>query len=116
MRGSENLSKPPSERRKYASHGIHCVAHRDSDFSADLAFNFGSDSHWPVRFVARCDGILGGLGSTRWLKNRMQDRTAVRASIDLLLEWDFDRIIVGHGQNIETAGKAALRNAFAFLK
>lgn len=82
----------------------------------DLAFNFGSDGHWLVKFSARCDGILGRLGPTRWLKSRMHDRAAVRASIDLLLKWDFDRIIVGHGRNIETGGKEALRSAFAFLK
>ena len=36
-------------------------------------------------------------------------------SIDAILAWDFDRIIVGHGTTIETGGKAALRDAFAFL-
>jgi hypothetical protein len=45
----------------------------------------------------------------------MKDRAAVRASIDRILAWDFDRIIVGHGNNIEAHGREVLRDAFSFL-
>jgi hypothetical protein len=45
----------------------------------------------------------------------MRDRTAVRASLEHILAWDFDRILVGHGRNLETGGKPALRAGFAFL-
>jgi hypothetical protein len=31
------------------------------------------------------------------------------------LEWDFDRVIVGHGEIVETGGRARLENGFAFL-
>ena len=39
----------------------------------------------------------------------------MKASIQQVLEWDFDRIIVGHGEVVETGGKEALRQAYAWL-
>ena len=82
---------------------------------SDLAFNFGHGSHWLLKLMMRLDGAWGRLSPTRFGKSQMKDRAAVRASIYTLLAWDFDRIIVGHGHNIETGGKDALRAAFAFL-
>jgi hypothetical protein len=81
----------------------------------DLAFNCGPESHWLIRFFMRLDGIFGRLGLTRWQKSRMKDRAAVLVSLNTILGWDFDRIIVGHGRNLEIDGKAALRDAFTFL-
>jgi hypothetical protein len=43
----------------------------------------------------------------------MNNKIMVRASLDSILKWDFDRILVGHGRNIETGGKAALRSQFS---
>ncbi len=45
----------------------------------------------------------------------MKDRPAVRASLDTILAWDFDRVIVGHGRKVETDGQRVFREAFAFL-
>jgi len=42
-------------------------------------------------------------------------RAQNRASIDRILQWDFDRIIMAHGDVVESGGKAALRGAFSFL-
>ncbi|HEX2852883.1 MAG TPA: hypothetical protein VHO24_06575 [Opitutaceae bacterium] len=82
---------------------------------ADLAFNFGPDAHWLVKLLFRLGGTWGRFTPSRLERIMMKDRAAVRASIDTILRWDFDRIVVGHGQNIETGGKEALRSAFAFL-
>jgi hypothetical protein len=46
----------------------------------------------------------------------MRDRAAVRASLDRILAGDFDRIIVGHGRNVETGGKRVFGDAFAFVR
>lgn len=81
----------------------------------DLAFNFGPGTHWLLALLLRFDGAWGRLSPSRFGKSQMKDRAAVRTSLDTILAWDFDRIIVGHGRNIETGGKAALRAAFAFL-
>lgn len=82
---------------------------------ADLAFNFGPDTQWLLAFMIRLGGTWGRFSPSRFCQSLMHDRAAVRASIDQILRWDFDRIVVGHGQNIETGGKEALRAAFAFL-
>lgn len=82
---------------------------------ADLAINAGAEAHWLLRLILRLDGSYGRLASTRFSKNLIKDRAALRASLDTVLAWDFDRIVVGHGRNVETGGKAALREAFSFL-
>jgi hypothetical protein len=83
---------------------------------ADLAFNLGPDGPWLLALIMKLNHAWGRFTPTRFSKSMMKDRAAVRASIEHILTWDFDRILVGHGANIETNGKAALREAFAFLK
>lgn len=82
---------------------------------ADLAFNFGPPGPWLLQLVMRLNGSWGRFAPSRFCRGLMQDRAAVRASLDQILRWDFDRIIVGHGRNIETGGRQVLRDAFAFL-
>lgn len=82
---------------------------------ADLAFNLGPDGPWLTALAMRLNGGWGRFGPTRFARTHIADRAAVRASLDRILAWDFDRIIVGHGRNIESGGKDALRAAFAFL-
>lgn len=82
---------------------------------ADLAFNLGPDGHWLLAWLMKLNGAWGRFAPTYFSKFLMRDRAAVRASLEKILIWDFDRIIVGHGHNIDTGGKAALREAFAFL-
>jgi hypothetical protein len=84
---------------------------------ADLAFNLGHDAlPWLSRVLLRLNGCYDCFTPSRTFKLIIRDRAALRASIDRILEWDFDRIVVSHGQNIETGGKDALRTAFAFLR
>jgi hypothetical protein len=45
----------------------------------------------------------------------INDRNAARASLKLALEWDFDRLIVGHGPIVETGGKAAFQGGYSWL-
>ncbi len=82
---------------------------------ADLAFNLGPDGPWWFGLLMRFNGCWGRFGPTQFCKFNMRDKAAVRASLDTILRWDFDRVIVGHGRNIETNGKAVFREAFAFL-
>lgn len=46
----------------------------------------------------------------------MKDRRALLKSIDRTLEWDFDRVIMSHGDVLESGGKEAMREAFAPLR
>jgi hypothetical protein len=41
----------------------------------------------------------------------LKDKPAFRRSLEALSKWDFDRIIVGHGEVIETDGRRILGTA-----
>lgn len=41
-----------------------------------------------------------------------KDRKAAKASLERILAWEFDRIIIAHGENIDTDAKAAARRAW----
>jgi hypothetical protein len=82
---------------------------------ADLAFNLGPDGPWFFGLLMRLNGARGRFGPSRLCRVFMRDKAAVRASLDHLLRWDFDRVVVGHGKNLETGGKEIFRAAFAFL-
>lgn len=45
------------------------------------------------------------------MKASVKDRAAFESSLGTILGWDFDRVIVGHGDVIESGGKAKLRAA-----
>lgn len=83
---------------------------------ADLAFNFGPDTHWLLALIMKMNGAFGRLSPSRFTKSLMKDRIAVRASIDEILRWDFDRVIVGHGDNIASHGRDVFRDSFSFLR
>jgi hypothetical protein len=89
---------------------------------ADLAFNFGLAgageppvSRW-FAWMMRAYGCWQRFGPTPLEKFMMRDRAAVRTSIDRILAWDFQRVIVGHGDNVETDARARFAAAFAFLR
>lgn len=45
----------------------------------------------------------------------IRHRRQARAAVDRILDWDFDRVVTGHGAIVETGGRDALRAAYAFL-
>lgn len=82
---------------------------------ADLAFNLCSKCNTWNSIFRRLVGAHQGFGPDYIIKLMIKDKAATRASIDKILQWDFDRIVVGHGDILETGGKEALREAYAFL-
>lgn len=82
---------------------------------ADLSFNLGPPGPLLTAIAMRLNGVWGRFGPSRLCRSLIKDRAATRASLDRILAWDFDRVIVGHGRNIDIGGKKALREAFAFL-
>ncbi len=45
----------------------------------------------------------------------IRDRAAARQSLERILAWDFDRVIVAHGDVLESGGHALLRDGYAWL-
>ena len=94
----------------------HVFFHRPSRtlVVADLVFNFGPDTpRWTRLFFNGAGGIRHYPGMSRIFRAMIRDRAAFSQSIETMLKWDFDRVIVGHGAIIETDGKSRVRKALA---
>jgi hypothetical protein len=81
----------------------------------DLAFNIVDPPRGRARVFCRLVGATGRFGPHRLMRLLIRDRRAARESVQRLLAWDFDRVVVTHGAVLERGGKAALAAAFAFL-
>lgn len=82
----------------------------------DLAFNIHKADWTPAGIYLRLSGAYKKFGQSRLIKMAMRDKKKGRAMMDQLLSWDFDRIVMAHGDIIETGGKEKLRQAFAWLR
>jgi hypothetical protein len=83
--------------------------------SVDLVENFSTTDHLPTRLYLKAGGIHGKPGWNRLMRFIYRDRKAARRSVDALLEHDIDRLILAHGDVIETNAKDAIRQTFTFL-
>ncbi|XXF77350.1 DUF4336 domain-containing protein [Myxococcaceae bacterium GXIMD 01537] len=81
----------------------------------DLAFNIHQSPSWLTRAYLRLCGAYGRLAPTWVLKACVKDRAALRASLERVLAWDFERVSVCHGEVLERDGREALRRAFEWL-
>ncbi len=81
----------------------------------DLAFNLGDDMPLLSRVLLRLNDCYCKLAVSRLLRSTIKDRAALRASLDRVLAWDFDRVVLSHGENIATGARERLREALAFL-
>lgn len=82
----------------------------------DLAFNFGPRNAWPTRVLMSLLRSYGKLGPSKLDPLLIRDRAAARASLDRILAWDFDRVIVAHGDVQESGGYALMRDGYAWLR
>lgn len=81
----------------------------------DLCFNLGPEMPLLSRVLLSLNGCYCRFAPSRLLRSTIKDRPAFRASVDQLLKWDFDRIVLSHGRTIDSGAKQALREAFTFL-
>jgi hypothetical protein len=84
--------------------------------SSDLTENFATSPHWPTRAYLKASGTHGKIGWPRPLRLLYRDHAAARRSLDALLEHDFDRVVIAHGDIIDQAGPPAVRRTFEFLR
>ena len=80
----------------------------------ELVFNFGSDEPiWTELLLRAAVGGRHHPGMSRPVKAGVKDEAAFQSSLATILGWDFDRVIVGHGDVIDHDGKGKLRTAIA---
>jgi hypothetical protein len=81
----------------------------------DLAFNFGPRTPAPTRLLMKLLRSYGRLGPSKLDPLLIRDRAAARESLERIFAWDFDRVIVAHGDVLESGGHAILREGYAWL-
>ena len=83
----------------------------------DLAFNIGTNTKlpWLTRKAFGLIGTAGEVAPTLLEKLLVRDRPAFRSSLDRILEWPFERIIVAHGDVSELGGREELVRGYAWL-
>jgi len=83
---------------------------------ADVLENFETSAHWPTRVYLKLGGIHGKPGLSLPLRMVYRDKKRARRAIDEILSWDFDRIVLAHGDVIERGGRDVLTDAYTWLK
>jgi hypothetical protein len=82
----------------------------------DLVHNLGPDRTGFTKFVFSLLGGYGGVKTNLLDKLANRDRPASRASLERVLAWDFDRLIMSHGTPVASGGHAAIEQAYAWLR
>ena len=82
---------------------------------SDLAFNLRPPAPFATRAFMALNGGFDRFGPTRIARRMIHDSKKTRSSLDRILEQDFSRVIVGHGEVFEGDGRAALREGYSFL-
>lgn len=71
---------------------------------------------WIWRTVKRMAGVLGEDGGTALdIKLSVQDKMAMWRSVETILSWDFDNLIISHGHCVRGGAKEAVRRAFEWV-
>lgn len=82
----------------------------------DWMFYFEQSPSFLTGLYLRLAGALGRPVQTAVMRSLIKDRAAAAASVDRLLAWDFDRVVMSHRDVLPTGGKEALRAATAWLR
>ncbi len=82
---------------------------------ADILQNFHAESPFLTRLYARVDGLYERPGFPRDFRFTLTDRSAARRSVERILGWQFQRIVLAHGRVVHAEGKGALEQAFGWL-
>jgi hypothetical protein len=81
---------------------------------SDLVYRFTRDAPWLTRAAMWC--LRGYPGCRTSLIERFGfDRTIAREEIATIASWDFDRLVMAHGEVLETGAKDAFVRAFDWL-
>jgi hypothetical protein len=79
----------------------------------DLCFNFDpAPPGWTGTFLLLA-GARGRLAVSRLMRFGIKDKIKVRQTIEKILEWDFENVIVTHGHNIMGGGHERFAKATA---
>ena len=109
------LDQAPLEGFPFANEVV--FFHRPSAtlIASDLAFNIGSSSPPLTRLAFRLGGSYGRLSPTLFERLLISDRKAFRGSLERILEWPFERVVIAHGDVSEKGGREELVRGYSWL-
>ena len=81
----------------------------------DLLWCVNEEFSAPVRLLARLLGQFHKHAVMPEIRISFTDKKAARTTVETLLGWEFDRIVLAHGPIVPSDGKQVLREAFKFL-
>jgi hypothetical protein len=81
----------------------------------DVGFHVGPSSPLKTRLVARLLRVYRRVGPPIEFRLTIANEDTFRRSIRDVLAWEFDRLIPGHGEIVETGGKRAVAEGFDWI-
>lgn len=112
MRWAFELDQTPFEGNRFLTEILFHHRRSRTLIVGDAVWNNCGDAPLPTRIWA---GWRRRVAPTPAFRLAINDRDAARASLKRALEWDFERLIVGHGAIVETNGKAAFQGGYSWL-
>ncbi|MFP8957544.1 DUF4336 domain-containing protein [Natrialbaceae archaeon A-CW3] len=81
----------------------------------DVGYHIGDGSPLKTRIMAHVAGVYKQVGPPLDFRLTIANNTSFRRSLQDVLAWDFDRVIPGHGDIIESGGKQAVLDGFDWM-
>jgi len=81
----------------------------------DLILNIVDSPSWWTRTYLKMFASYGKPGLSKIIKLTIRDKKAARISIDRMLDWDFDRLIMAHGEPLEKGGHHTFAECYQWL-
>ena len=81
----------------------------------DLCFHFDPAPAGWTGILLRLAGAHGRLAVSRLMRSMLKDRAAVRTSIERIASWNFEKIVVTHGEVVRSDGYPLFLEATADL-
>ena len=79
---------------------------------ADLCFHVPAPAPVILKIIGKISGVYKKFGPAPFLKWTTNNRISARQSLQKILSWDFDRILIAHGPGVETNGKKIFKKIF----
>lgn len=82
---------------------------------ADLCMHIRHSSRWYSRMFLKMVRVYGKLAQSLLWRISTQDKQRVAATARLITRWDFDRLVMAHGEIVETGAKERLPDVLKWM-
>ena len=79
----------------------------------DSVFNLSGEGTFLGKLFLKLDRCYKGIKMSLMFRMMTKDKAAMGKSLERVLAWDFERVVLGHGKTIEGADLAELRSLLA---